>query len=271
MAKGKTMKNSRSVMGRKKTMKITKTVKVPQLKDTQKAGVLAVVRRLLDRNTEDKYVGSQVEYNVLHNSAISANDCEPVIMEIEPVDSTTGSTARQRIGNKIKPKALKVKGVIALDADYLNTQKDIYARVIIATQKDVKVGSSVLGGGVDASHLLRAGFGGGADEVQFNGYTMDLNYPVNTDKFRVYMDKVFKLSGCDVDGNEAIQRYSHRFAYTFKKLPATLSFDDGNGDWPNNFAPFIAVGYCYSDGTSPDTVSTKLTHTCYSQLQFEDL
>ena len=55
-----------------------------------KEGVLAVVRRMIARNTENKYIGSQLELNVTHNSAIGSADCEPVIMEVSPIDSATG-------------------------------------------------------------------------------------------------------------------------------------------------------------------------------------
>lgn len=231
-----------------------------------------MVRRMISKKAENKLIGSLVEDEVGHNSAISAADCEPLVPEIPPVDSASSSTARQRIGDRITPKVLKVKGIVSLNTGSPpNDRSDIYVRVIIATQKDVKTGAAILGGGVSTNTLLRAGFGATANEVPFAGNTADLLYDVNRDKFRVYMDKVIKLSQTAESGAEQISRYSARYSYTFKKLPAALTFDEENGNWPNNFAPFVAIGYCYSDGTGPDTVATKVTHTCYSQFQFEDI
>jgi len=232
------------------------------------------VRRILSRNAENKLIGKQVEANVLHNSAISSADCEPVIMEVEQMTTTSGSsTAQLRVGDRITPKALKVKGLLSLNFDVTPpmSRADIYARVIIASQKDVKTGAQVLAGNVDTAALLRPGFGATADQVPFNGHPQELMYDINKDKFRVYMDKIIKFTQVAETSVEAIPRYSARWSYTFKQLPANLTYDENNGDWCNNFAPFVAIGYAYSDGQAADTVGTKLRSNIYSQLQFEDL
>lgn len=268
MTRGRTLKNLPKV---KKTVKITKTVKVPQMKDTQKAGVLAVVRRMLARNLENKVIGLAVEYNTLHNSSIAAADCRPLVAEISPIDSAAGNTVTQRIGDRIKPKSLKVKGIVSIHLDGQQTQKDIYVRLVIASQKDVKVGSQILGGNIDTARLLSTGYAGvGNDQVNFQGYAMDTTYPINKDKFRVYMDKIVKLSACAPTGVEGLTKYSSRWSYTFKQLPSFLTYDEGNGDWANNFAPFFALGYAYSDGTVPDTVTTQVRSNVYSRFEFED-
>lgn len=233
-----------------------------------------MVRRMIAKNAENKIIGDAVEYNVQHNSPIGAADCRPLVPEIQPIDAAAGSTATQRMGDKVKPKSLTVSGLVSLQVTS-QTQKDIYVRLIIAAQKDVKVGSQINAGNIDAAHLLKAAYPGGAagdDQVPFDGYTMDLSYPVNTDKFRVYMDKVVKLHQCAEGGVESIGKYSYRWRYKFteKNLPASLTFDEGNGDWPNNFAPFFALGYAYSDGTVPDTITTRCISNVYSRLEFED-
>lgn len=258
-------------MGTKQKVKVTKTVKVPKMRATQKAGVLAVVRRMLARNMENKLVGNQIEMNVNHNSPIGGADCRSVIPPIVAIDSASGNTSTQRMGDRIKPKSLTVKGVVSLSPDQLFATSDLYVRVIIASQKDIKLGSQVNGGSVDANRLLRPGFGGvGNDQVAFAGNTIEVGYPINKDKFRVYYDKVFKLGGRAGAGVEAIPRYSARISYKFKQLPSSLTFDEGNGDWANNFAPFLAIGYAYSDGTAPDTVGTRIISNVYSKLEFED-
>lgn len=255
----------------KKKVKVTKSIQPAKLSDPVKAGVLAVVRKMISRDAENKLIGNLVELDVNHNSAIGPADCEPVIMEVSPIDAAAGSTARQRIGDKIKPKSLKVKGILSFDSAYLAGSSDIYARVMILSQKDVKTGAQVLGGSVDTSALLRPGFGASADQVPFTGITSDLNYDVNRDKFRVYMDKVIKLVPRAEGGVESVGKYSARWSYTFKDLPATLTYDENNGDWCNNFAPFLCIGYAYSDGSPADTVTTRLVSNVYSQLQFEDM
>lgn len=239
------------------------------MKPTQKASVLSVVRKMIAKNLENKRVGFQVETAVLHNSAISGADCEPLVQEIVSINtSNTQSTTTMRIGDKIRPKRLTVKGVVSLRPENANsTAQDIYVRVIIASQKSIKVGSQVLAGSVDTSRLLKPGFATD-DQAPFSGETEELSYPINTEAFKVYYDKIFKLHG--PTDNSSFPAYSKRWSYTFKDMPASLTFDEGNGNWPNNFAPFVGIGYAYADGTNPDTVTTKLvTHTT-SFLDYED-
>lgn len=224
-----------------------------------------VAKRVISRRTEDKKTGVPVEADVNHNSAIGSADCEPVIMQLaQGVDSS------MRIGDRVTPKSLKVSGVLSLSPEYDGTNT-IYARVIIAAQKDIKSGAEVLTGGVDAGALLRAGYGSTGNEVQFTGLTQHLNMPINTELFRVYMDRTLKFTQQTTSDNNPLQ--AHRWSYTFTKkhLPASLHFDEGNGNWPNNFAPFVAIGYAYADGTIPDVVDTKLISNIYAQLHFEDL
>lgn len=227
---------------------------------------------MIARNLENKRVGFQVETNVSHNSPIGGADCEPLVGEIVPIDTTTGqNSSTQRMGDRIKPKRLTVKGIVSFKPTTCTTQQDIYVRVIIASQKSIKVGSQVLAGSVDTNRLLRPGFATD-DQVPFAGETEELNYPINKDLFRVYMDKVYKLNVGTAGSVEAFPRYSKRWSYTFKEknLPQSLTFDEGNGNWANNFAPFVAVGYAYSDGSSPETLTTRITSSTVSFLDFED-
>lgn len=232
-----------------------------------------MVRKMIARHAENKVVGWEIEKNVYHNSAIGPADCVPVLQDIVPIDSTGGNTANQRMGDKVSPKSLTVKGFVSFGPSTANTAQPIYVRILILSQKNIKVGTQVQGGAVDTDRLLRPGLAGvGSDQVAFDGQTQTALYPINKDLFRVYMDKTIKLSSGLVTGGsvEQMPLYTARYSYTFKKLPSTLSYDEGNGDWANNFAPFIAIGYSYGDGTSPDVISSRVVHNCFAQLQFED-
>lgn len=221
---------------------------------------------MIGRNSENKVVGNKVEDGVTHNSAIGSADCYPLLTSI-----TQGVAATERIGDRITPKSLTVHGVLSINPEQgTNDLGDFYARIIIATQKDIKVSTAVTGH-VDTGALLRPAFGAPNDQVPFVGNTMELNYPINKDKFHVYLDKVVRFKMTKSLSQDTWGNYSYRWSYTFKKLPASFTFDEGNGDVPNNFAPFIAVGYAYSDGKSPDTIQLKLIHNCYSRLTFEDM
>ena len=231
-----------------------------------------MVRQMLAKNIENKTVGNPVETNVLHNSPIGAADCVPLIPQIPPMNvNNTTDTSMLRIGDRISPKSLRVKGTVSFTPQSVTTTQNIYVRIIIAAQKNIKVGSQVASGAVDSSHLLRPAFpGAGIVAAAFDGNTDSLDFPVNRDLFRVYMDKIIKLAPQASTGVETMPMYSARWSYRFKSLPAHLTFDTGNGDWVNNFAPFVGVGYAYSDGTSPDILTTRIRSNIYSALEFED-
>lgn len=249
-------KNSKGVM--KKTMTLPASF--------MKTAVTKIVKTQIARATENKQIGWQVESNTQHNSPIGAADCVPLVQEI-----TNGVTAQARVGDRVKPKSLKVRGILSFNPDDCNTSQNIYARVLILAQKNIKTGQAVSAGGVDTGRLLKPSLVG-APETAFAGATMDLNTPVNTELFRVYMDKVIKFTVSTVSGGgrEAMPLYSARWSKVFKQLPASFTYDQGNGDWANNFAPFLAIGYAYSDGTAPDTITTKLISNVLSVLDYED-
>jgi len=229
-----------AVRTKKGKTKTSMTLPASFLKAPTKAAVKAEVNRAISRRLENKQVGWAVELNTQHNSAISSADCYPLVQQIGQ-----GTIATRREGDRISPRFLKVRGVLSWNADDCNTTQNIYARIVIASQKNIKTGAAVAGGGVDASRLLKPSLDA-TPETQFAGNTMDLNTPINTELFRVYMDKVVKLtvSLVSAGGREAMPMYSARWSKTFKKshLPASLTYDSGNGDWANNFAPFVAMG-----------------------------
>ena len=140
-------------------------------------------------------------------------------------------------------------------------------------RKNIKTGSDIAGGGVDVNRLLRPGFtdAAGADQAPFSGQTQDVMSPLNTELFRVYYDKVHQISGQLVSAGARERQYTTiRWQYTFKDLPASFSYDEGNGDWPNNFAPFMSLGYCYADGSVPDTLQSRLVSNTCAYLSYED-
>lgn len=229
------------------------------------------MKTLLGRKTENKAVGWSVESNVSHNSGILAADCVPVIQDIGQLDTTTGiNSAVQRIGDKIQPKSLRVRGCISVKTGQTSIQ-NLYVRVMILAQKDIKVASGVIAGGVNTAALLRPMFNtaAGADEAAYTGSTQTSLQLVNTDLFRVYYDKTFLL--CPA-ANPTVEntKGSFRWGYDFKQMPTNLTFDNTNGNYANNFAPFLALGYCYADGTAPDIATTRIVSNTYSLLSFED-
>lgn len=224
--------------------------------------MLTVAKRATARAIPNKAVGWQVEALTDHNSPISLGDMYPLVQQL-----TKGDEIYQREGDRVKPKSLTVKGQISLNPDYNPDTKAMYVRVVIAQQKTVRSVSNF--GSLDPDHLLKPTFAG-ASEQAFGGGEPQLAYPINRDLYRVYMDKTFLITPTGAAGGDTRIGNQKKWSYRFKQLPATLTYDAGNGDYCNNFAPFVALGYAYADGTGADVLVTRIQHSVYSQLTFED-
>lgn len=222
----------------------------------------SIVKKQLDRNTEDKKIGWTVDF-AQHNSGISTADMYPIVQLI-----SQGDNSYNREGARISPKSLIVRGTVSLvNVTGQPDNTPLYVRLIMASQKDVKV-STQTNLQCDSLHLLRPALPG-SDQIAFTGTLLNLNYPVNDLKFRTYMDKVVKLTPVTDGSKETRGTQSYRFV---KRIPCPkyMTFDTGNGDAVNNFAPFFCVGYCYQDGTPPDVVQTRIFAQVSSILTFED-
>lgn len=162
-----------------------------------------------------------------------------------------------------------VKGDITINPNYNPDTRTVYVRVIIASQKNVK--QSVAGAlNIDTDHLLRSGDATIGPETNFDGTLTRARYRVNDNKFRKYFDRTFQLSPTSAASGFPLTDNQVYFQWGTTDLPANLSFDAGAGDYPNNFAPFVAIGYCYADGTPADTVNQRIKTSVSSLLVYED-
>lgn len=218
---------------------------------------------MIGKEAENKSRGFIVENTVLHNAPISDADVVPIVQSIPE-----GTASNQRLGDRIKPKSLKVRGVIGLNPDYNPNNKPMIVTVMILQAKDKKTNSQIAPGvGAGTAYLLKPNIGG-TEQVAWDGTTQRSTYPLNTEKFKVYYQKQFRLApGSLTAGTREFDHF--KWKYTFTDLPASLTFDDANGDDPNNFAPFLVIGWCYTDGTVPP-LQPRLTSECSSVLQYED-
>lgn len=226
--------------------------------------VRAIAKATLSRQMEDKHaVWNVVSTN--HNSSISPADCTFVVQPI-----SQGADSNQRIGDRIRPKWLKVSGTVAIDTAYMNSTlptvslDPIECRVLCLHQKDVKSSS---GGSaqIDTSRLLRL-----SDGAPYTGGIYDNQMPVNTDKFRVVYDRKIRLVPQQGQVYDGVLPQAYR-DFSFKiKCPASLSFDGGNGNVPNNFAPFVCLGYNYPSGRGADIANTPVKLSYTTHLIYED-
>jgi len=209
-------------------------------------------------------VGYDVELSVVHNSAISDADVRPILGSI-----TQGVDDNQRIGDRVKPKSLSVRGVIGLNPENNPNNKPMIVTVMLLGCKDKKT-NALVQAGAGMADLLKPNIYG-TEEVPWDGTTIRSTYPVNTEKFRVYYQRQFKICpGSLGAGTREFDFVKWRHTFKASKMPASLTWDEGTGDDCNNFAPFLVIGYCYTDGSAPDVLGTRLISQCHSEFIYED-
>lgn len=210
-----------------------------------------------------------LEDNVVHNSAISAGDMVPIIPAINQ-----GDESYQRQGDKIRPVKLNIKGLISMDRTYASDNKVLLVRVVCFTPKAAK--SAAVATPLNstwANELLRLNFSGGPEVGPFTGDQTELMFPINRDAFIVHYDKTFRIA-CSAGADPSLGAVEEnpssyvRWSKTIK-LPKTLTYDAGV-NFPNNACPQYALGYSYADGTSPDSITTRLVTNTVSRLYYKD-
>jgi len=218
---------------------------------------------MIGKEAENKQRGFDVESNVVHNSTITDADVKAILGSIPE-----GTSSNERLGDRVKPKSLVVRGVLGLNPDNNPDTKPMIATVMILSCKDKKTNSLVTAG-AGLVDLLKPNIGG-TEQVAWDGTTLRSTYPINSDKFRVHYAKQFRISPASANG-ENRQRDAVKWKYRFKSMPASLTWDEGTGDDCNNFAPFLVIGWCYTDGSATGApAATRLISNVSSVFSYED-
>lgn len=234
------------------------------------AEVKKIVNKVLDKKVEDKHIIFRLDTLTPHNSAIAgAGDVVPLIGQI-----AQGTAGEQRIGDRITPKYLRVDGVVSLaqGPDRAQNVTPVHVRIVAYRQNDINVGSA--NASVDTASLFRD-TQGGTGARGFSGIPNDLLLPINDDKFKKLFDRQVTLcpqllgpSGTPTTG-VPLTLASRKYSFTVT-LPKQFKYDANTGDWANNFAPFMSVGYAYVNGQVPDTTSTAIFNTAVAHFIYED-
>lgn len=257
----------------KTLIKGRKTIKVAVRKPSALVKVVRkVASAVVDRKIETKYCTTVAENNVAHNSGIAAGDCYRVCPEVRSTPVTSGSSYG-RIGDKIAPTGLYVRGQVGLVTPS-TSNKPIMVRILVLQLKGQHYWPSAQSAWTSGAYaaLLKRNDEGGVENVTFGGLSQDLYTPVNKDVFEVLGERYIKLQG-HVDGSvESSPRNALAKNFNMKiKTPAKLTYGATANIYPENFAPFVSIGYAYMDGTAPDTIQTPLIASVYGNLYYKDM
>lgn len=273
-----------------KKVKVTKTVAVRKARPAQKATILDVVNRMLNRKTETKFVGQWMTTNALQTgvspfpSAYFQNVIQPLgqgsdgsqYWQTALPAMVQGTTDINRIGDRIEPTSLSTKLNIRLAqqavADVRGAQAtplDITVYVFYGLVKSLKtyqgsvsledtrlVVSGQSEAGMAMNRLLDKG---DLTFTQFDGSQQYAQFPlsdyVNMKVKKIHLRQASGWINTNANNGSAPpntdSQNTIRKEVTLKwKVPSKLQYTNSTDIYPQNFAPVFAVGYVYNDATA---------------------
>lgn len=220
-------------------------------KANKKLATVALVKRLIHKNAENKFHGTA--YNRQFPPVVSVTSCYGLLPPI-----SQGTTDNARIGNRINPRGLLVNLTVYPTDDATIPAGTVFLpRIMVVSQKSTS--GYQPNATPDVGNLLDYGLG----EHTFSGNQWDYTAPINTDHFIVHKDIKTKISVGNGDENLGLCR-------TFKfwvPCPKTLTYDDGQ-QFPQNFAPHLIVGW--ANGREFPFIDTYVSCSWTTTLYYED-
>lgn len=249
------------------------------MKMSQKAQTLALVRKLIDKRTEDKFISWEnapgVGWYTTGRAIGSVGSVIPLIREIQ-----NGDDSYQRLGDKIRPKYLIVRGFIAIDK-LVNVETAVRVRLMVVSNKSDKNANPAVAAALPLGALLNDNLAASAPALAhgFTGTPADDCSSINSAQFIAHSDKHYDLvlagknMGPPTLGTGAMAVY--RYFKIKVKCPASLTFTDPNGDYPTNFAPTLLMGYSYPESwgfpvADPDPLAGQVRIYARSTLYYDD-
>ena len=257
----------------------TKKTKAPA---STKKLVTAVAKKVIADALEDKYAilspGNTGGVPSYFNALIANNlDCYPLMPMIKQ-----GTNSNERVGDKIRPKHMRVSFVITANGSYVSSQLN-QIRLFILQDKgihytpNIRYIPTVSAGTPIATELMDlAGTVGG-----FLGEPVDIMRRVNRQRYHVFHDRVFEVCAGkgqtpqpsnSFTGDQIFVSNQQCFKVTFRiATPAVFKYSNPSDVYPTNFAPFFCLGYVQPDGNAtPDNLLTRIACNWYTQLDYED-
>ena len=233
-----------------------------------------MVKQILNRNEETKIVSTTLAYTGFNSSITATGDALTVLPQVPQGVSQSG-----RIGSAITPLKLVIRGYIVYRADAYQPAVMLGGRLFCWSDKTV----SNYAISTSAGQLFNLLDAGGTSQT-FDGTVTRYELPHNTDQFRFYADKKFRVlkpfgytNTLGTSSTTAIASMDksmyHPFTITIpaSKMPKMLKYDSTlSANYPTNFAPYLSLGYCDLMTYGPDVTPTQLGMSFTSTLYYKD-
>jgi len=275
----------RRAPARRRAKKTSKKTRAPKtLAPRARQAVAAVAKSVINRQLETQYIVDNQELNwgaiygdtIPTGGGVQLYSCFPQIVQ------TDDPTSSGRRGIKIQP-TKHVTDLQFIFSDELlygpgpgpgarldSLAWDVTIHVWYGYVKRYKSTDDVNGNKTFiAQNLFEID---GANQTRFSGRIEDLMNERNTD-FGTLKHKSFRMMKSSGNANAGAAFEQYEPALTQRKLrltwkaPGTLKYADETSFYPEDYAPFILVGYHHNDGTQASNVSNTIgTTTNLAQL-----
>ena len=208
------------------------------------------------------------------NSWVIITNC---YQEFHNVSGSAGRKYNTRIGNEIILKSIHIQGILnyapAFAADAQAKNHKIMVRFMVLSQK--RSGNFTTAFTNISNRMLTNGTNADENTGTFNGVALDSIRGINRDVFTVHYEKKMYLdapvivdsgaSGTNVDIGviPSLVKFVDKKMYFGGKQGLKLSFANASATVPENFNPFICIGYS-SVSTSNLAASDGLVNFAYN-------
>ena len=246
-----------------------------------KTAIKRTVASIVAKGRENKYAAFAQRPTTI--PAVIAKNQVVNCMRVLPTISQGIGEYSNRVGNKITPKFMEIRGWCTLDMTDENRDYDrVAVRIFVGFPKqyplhqDAK--SAVQNAPLDnwSYRLIDSGTGPGA----FNGDLTSFQSPVNHDVWTSKAERRFTLMRPRIfDAVSATSDFARSTAGSYKffkiriKCPPSLCYGQAADTLPKNFDPTLVAGYTLLNGGvpgDPTTAPKQVTISYTTRLSYED-
>jgi len=232
--------------------------------------VLSVIHKQVE--TKELYTSMSDSALISFNSGINAlSDLQRLLPNM-----AQGTAVNQRVGDRVKMMTHSIQGyfrIVPQTTAGAFKFGNVGVRMMVLSLKSCANYNTIDNDPFIATKLAGLLRKGGTT-VGFGGLISDLQAPINRDLYTVHSDKVFHIKQDYVMTavGTTTQDTLRMFKINLKVKNKDLKYSDDvdSALTPTNYAPFLAIGYSYMDGSTADTLATNLQLFFESRVTFED-
>lgn len=261
-----------SKMGRTRVSKAKKSVKT--LAPKARKAVATIARRVLNRSSETKFAGSPIApsspYEGIYGAVLPSGGVPQLYTCLPQI--AQGDSTYERQGNKINPTRhvtdlrftfngsavlqYTPSGGTMVTVPISQAGWDITVHVWYGFSRRFKRVDNVTALANTTNILQTMLQDGQGDNIEWNGLLTDETLQVDRDfvtlkhkKFRMYKNAGLANVGDPISPSLTTpMATTHRMRISWK-VPKVLLYGEDSSLVPENYAPFIVIGYCHNDST----------------------